>query len=120
MKSLRILVVEDDAMIGMLLTEMLSEMGHDVCGVEATETGAVAAASAHRPDLLIVDANLREGTGLAAVGRIVADRGAVPHVMMSGADIPTLRAGAATLRKPFLQGGLVRAIERALDVAAVG
>jgi CheY-like chemotaxis protein len=119
MKPLRILVIEDDALIGMLLTEMLSDMGHEVCGVEATEAGAVAAASAHLPDLLIVDAQLREGTGCAAIGRIIADR-PVPHVMMSGVDIPTLRPGAATLRKPFVEGGLARAIQCALDAGGVG
>jgi CheY-like chemotaxis protein len=37
MKALRVLVVEDNAIIGMLLGEMLAEMGHDVCGIETTE-----------------------------------------------------------------------------------
>jgi two-component system, response regulator PdtaR len=44
MKTLRILVVEDDALFGMLLAELLAMMGHDVCGIEATEADAVAAA----------------------------------------------------------------------------
>jgi CheY-like chemotaxis protein len=39
MKALRVLVVEDNAIIGMLLAEMLAEMGHDVCGLETTEAG---------------------------------------------------------------------------------
>jgi len=42
MKALRVLVVEDNATIGMLLGEMRAEMGHHVCGVEATEAEAVA------------------------------------------------------------------------------
>ena len=41
MKALQILVVEDDSLIAMLLAETLAEMGHGVCGVEATERGAV-------------------------------------------------------------------------------
>ena len=44
MKALRVLVVEDDAMIAMLLADMFAGMGHDVCAIEATEAGAVAAA----------------------------------------------------------------------------
>ena len=37
MKALRVMVVEDDGMIAMLLAEVLTGMGHDVCAIEATE-----------------------------------------------------------------------------------
>jgi CheY-like chemotaxis protein len=57
MKALRILVVEDDAMIAMLLADMFAAMGHDVCAIERTEAGAVAAATLCKPDLMIVDAD---------------------------------------------------------------
>ena len=53
-KAPRVLVVEDDAMIGVLLGEMLEGMGYDVCGIEATEADAVTAAARFRPDLMIV------------------------------------------------------------------
>jgi two-component system, response regulator PdtaR len=43
MKTIRILVVEDDPMLGDLLAEMLQTMGHEVCGVETTEADAVTA-----------------------------------------------------------------------------
>ena len=49
MKVLRILVVEDDALIGMLLAEVLVGMGHEVCAIEANEADAVAAAARCRP-----------------------------------------------------------------------
>ena len=55
MKALQILVVEDDALIAMLLEETLAELGHYVCGVEASQSGAVNAALRCRPDLMIVD-----------------------------------------------------------------
>ena len=46
MIALRVLVVEDDAMIGLLLlAEMLEEMGYDVCAVTATEEDACAGGS---------------------------------------------------------------------------
>jgi CheY-like chemotaxis protein len=41
MEALRVLVVEDEMLIGMLLGDTLGAMGYDVCAVEATETGAV-------------------------------------------------------------------------------
>ena len=54
-KALRVLIVEDEAMIAMMLAEVLRELGHEVCATEATEAGAVAAAARHKPDLMIVD-----------------------------------------------------------------
>jgi two-component system, response regulator PdtaR len=41
MKALRILVVEDDALIAMLLAELLAGLGHNVCATAATEAHAV-------------------------------------------------------------------------------
>ena len=116
MKALRILVVEDDAMIGMLLAEMLVEMGYEVCAIEASEDDAVAAAARCNPDLLIVDAWLGDGSGVAAVEKI-AGAGTIPHLFVSG-DIARVRAlspGAVVVQKPFREADLAWAIQRALD-----
>jgi hypothetical protein len=43
--AMRVLVVEDDAIIGTLLADMRAAMGHDVFGIEATEADAVRAAA---------------------------------------------------------------------------
>ena len=118
MKALRILVVEDDSLIAMLLVETLAEMGHRVCGVEATESGAVRAALKCRPDLIIVDAQLREGNGVSAVDAILSI-GFVPHLFISG-DIKTVmarRPGAVAMEKPFRDSELEQAIRRALVAA---
>jgi DNA-binding NtrC family response regulator len=119
MKPLRILVVEDDAMIAMLLADMFAAMGHDVCAIEATEAGAVAAALRCRPDLMIVDARLGDGSGISAMEEILRI-GFVPHVFISG-DILSVRAlkpDAVAIQKPFDESDLVRAIRRALGAAA--
>ena len=63
MKPLRVLVIEDDAIIGMLLSELLTGMGHGICAIAATEGEAVIAATRHRPDLMIVDASLGRVVG---------------------------------------------------------
>ena len=114
---MRVLVVEDDAMIGPLLAETLTGLGYEVCGVEATEAGAVAAAALHRPDLMIVDVNLAEGTGTAAMERITR-AAPVPHLFMSGRARQAAVPGAVLLVKPFREADLVRAIGRALDPMA--
>lgn len=112
----RILVVEDDALIGMYLSEMLVTMGHDVCAVEATEAHAVKAAAQHKPDLMIVDAQLIDGSGVAAVDEILR-HGFIPHIFVSG-DILKVRAlkpSAIVIQKPYRKLDLVRAISRAFD-----
>ena len=116
MTPLCVLVVEDDAMIGPLLAETLTGLGYEVCGIEATEAGAVAAAARHRPDLMVVDVKLADGSGIAAVERITRT-GPVPHVFMSGLARQAAVPGEVLLTKPFREADLVRAIGRALTPA---
>jgi CheY-like chemotaxis protein len=108
----RILIVEDDAIIGSLLAEMLTEMGHRVCGVETTEAGAVEAAAFWRPDLMIVDAELAEGSGFQAIKTILG-QGRMPHIIMSGSVMGLAPDRGSVLRKPFGESELTEAIQRA-------
>ena len=118
--ALRVLVVEDDALIGMLLAEMLTGMGHDVCAVEVTEADAVTAAARCRPDLMIVDVRLGDGSGVDAVAEIHRT-GPVPHVFVSGdiSNVKALQPGAVIIQKPYREADLARVIRRALDSPAV-
>lgn len=107
-------------MLGVLLTEMLEEMGHDVCALETTEAGAVAAAAQYRPDLMILDARLGAGSGVSAVEEILRTW-IVPHFFMSGnvSKVKALKPDTEVLEKPFNEAELARAIQRVLGVAAV-
>ncbi len=115
MKAHRVLVVEDDAMIGMLLAEMLEQMGHGVCAVEADEEDAVSASIRHRPDLVIADARLGDGSGISAVEEILR-AGPVPYIFVSGdvAGVKALRPEAVVVQKPFNEADLALAIQRVL------
>lgn len=118
MRALRIIVVEDDAMIGTLLAETLAGLGHHVCAVEATEAGAVAAAARHGPDLMIVDMHLGGGGGGLSAMTTIARTGPVPHVFITGHRLPAPLPGTVVLSKPFREADLVRAMQRALGMAA--
>ena len=113
-ERLRILVVEDDFLIGMLLTDMLEMMGHEVCATEATEAGAVTAAAKWLPTMMIIDAQLREGSGISAVDKILSDR-AVPYIFVTGdiRGVKQLRPGAIVVEKPFTEDALTSAMQRA-------
>jgi len=113
----QILVVEDDMMIGMLLASMLRDMDLEVCAVETTQDGAIEQALRLRPDLMLVDARLGRGSGIAAMAHIQR-HGAVPHIFMSGERLPANPDGVPTLLKPFTEQQLAGAIRQALGVSA--
>ncbi|PZW40808.1 CheY-like chemotaxis protein [Humitalea rosea] len=115
MKALRVLVMEDEVLIGLLFAEILKELGHDVYAIESTEAGGIAAAARIRPELVIADGRLGKGSGIAAVEEILRG-GFVPHVFVSG-DVPSIKAQhphAIVLQKPFQEPDLIRAIHAAL------
>ena len=118
-KPLCILLVEDDALIGELLTKMLMAMGHKVCPVAVTEADAVIDAAVHHPDLMLVDAQLGNGSGIAAITEILQTH-YIPHVFMSGnlTAVHRLRPDAITLLKPFDEAMLAAAMQAAMATGA--
>jgi len=115
MQVLRVLVIEDDALIAMLLSQLLAGMGYEVCATAASEAEAVSAATRLGPDLMIADARLSQGSGVSAVEEILR-AGPIAHVFVSG-DAEMVRArkpDAVVVRKPFGEAELAEAIDLAL------
>lgn len=113
MRPLRILLVEDDTSIGDLLAEVITDIGHIVCGIATTEASAVAAALLQMPDLMIVDVGLGQGNGIAAI-ETISRTVSIPHILMSGNEADLRRASAITLLKPFSQRELAAAVVSSL------
>ncbi len=115
----RVLIAEDEAMIAILLTEIVEQLGHNVCDVAATEAEAIAMAMACQPGLIIIDAGLREGSGIAAMNTILQHR-FVPHVYVTGDKYlaQSLARQAIVLEKPFFAWELSNAIAKALGTDA--
>lgn len=66
-RRLRVLIVEDEALIAMELEDIVSDAGHDVVGVGMSCAQAVALAEALRPDVATMDVNLKgERDGISA------------------------------------------------------
>ncbi len=111
----KIFLVEDEALIRMMLVDMLEELGHAV----VAEAGHIedALRLAHDPgfDIAILDINLGGSTSLP-VAEILAKR-AVPFVFASGygeADVPECFKNRPMLRKSFQVDDLDRAIQAAV------
>ncbi|PBN43585.1 response regulator [Sphingobium sp. D43FB] len=118
-ERLRIVLVEDDALIAMDLADLLIGMDYDVLAIAGTEDEAVAAAERYKPNLMIVDANLSEGTGVSAMRQILA-HGFIPHFYTTG-DPQLIREqvkDAIIVAKPFNLSGLMGGIAQARRATA--
>ncbi|SNT66300.1 response regulator NasT [Asanoa hainanensis] len=116
----RVLIAEDEALIRLDLSEMLTEEGYDVVGEAADGETAVRLAEELKPDLVILDIKMPIMDGLAAAERIAAGRIA-PVVILTAFSqrdlVERARAAGAMsyLVKPFQKSDLVPAIEIALS-----
>ena len=122
MEKLRVLIIEDDGLIALVLESVLEGMGYQVCATASTESAAIDAAHRHAPDLVIADARLQFGSGVSAVEEIIRARGEkMPYLFLSGdtTGITARLPGAIMLKTPFREAALADAIERALEAAAV-
>ncbi len=100
----RVLIIEDEAVIAMDLSDLITAAGHDVCAMETTASGAVAAAKRERPDLVLADIQLADNSsGIDAVKEILASF-SVPVIFITAFPARLLtgerpaRGGAALLR----------------------
>lgn len=111
--KLRVLIVEDEALLSLYLQECIEDAGHSVVGIAATSREAIDLAVQARPDIAFVDINLLDGnTGIAAARRI-RERCETLVVFMTANQklIPGDFAGAAGLvAKPYSQSGLLAAL----------
>jgi len=69
--TLRVLLVEDSRVLAERLRESLDGLENvEVVGAVADESAAVAAARAHKVDVIILDLQLKEGTGFGVMQRL--------------------------------------------------
>lgn len=118
--TVRVVIVEDEAIVALDLRRQVEDLGYAVCGVYADAQAAVAACDASRPELALMDIRLLgETDGLVAAEDLYVCSG-VPVVLVSAYPDPeTLararRAGAyAFVPKPFSPAALTAAIELTL------
>lgn len=68
----RVMIIEDETIIAMDLKGIVQAMGHEVTGVARTHTAAVELAGNRRPDLILADIQLADGSsGIDAVKDIL-------------------------------------------------
>ncbi|MGD9868157.1 MAG: response regulator [Hyphomicrobiales bacterium] len=102
MSSHRVLVVEDEALVSMILEEMLADLGHTVVATAATFESGVHLASQEDFDVAILDLNIA-GKESYEIADILIRR-ELPFVFATGYGLSSLREAYRkwpTLEKPF-------------------
>jgi CheY-like chemotaxis protein len=107
----RVLIVEDDPFVALVLEDLLVDLGLVVAGTARSVAAALALAATERFDVALLDVNL----GLERVDP-VADflaRLGCPFVFATGygkAGAPAAHAGRPVIEKPFLSETLIAAL----------
>jgi CheY-like chemotaxis protein len=125
-RSLRILIVEDDAVHALDLEAHLHRLGHQVVDTVATASEAVAAAAEHRPDLVFMDVRLADGTDGIRAAVEIQSRLSIPAIFVTGHTDPRTQARIEQARplellaKPVSPAAITAALKRAAELPRTG
>jgi len=112
LSSLKVLVVEDEALVSMLVEDMLTDLGCAIVGPAAEIEEALRLAGSAEIDAALLDVKLG-GRLIFPVAYALKARG-VPFAFASGygeAGLTEDHRGAAVLQKPFREADLRRVLE---------
>lgn len=115
----RVLLVEDEAMVAMLLEDLLTDMGCEVVAVVSGLDAAMDAAQTMAFDLAILDVNLNGRETYPVADEIAARR--LPCIFVTGYGLAGVREShrqVPVLTKPFREADLRRIVELALAAPA--
>ena len=111
----RILIVEDEALIAVMLADMLDELGYDVAATVSNVSQAKEFLAHTKVDIALLDVNLGSEK-IDSVADLLAQR-ACPFIFTTGygqAGVPPAHAHRAVLQKPFHTDDLAAALNKEL------
>lgn len=121
--GLRILVVEDEALIALELQCLLEDLGYVIAGVAASSAEAIELGRATSPDIALVDIHLIDGPTGIEVARILSLDPRISVVFMTANDkrIPADFAGAlGVIAKPYSERAVAGALRYVAALRAGG
>jgi PAS domain S-box-containing protein len=120
MTPARVLVVEDDRVVARDIQEQLTRLGHTVVATAVRCDEAIAIATERRPDIILMDIRLDDGSDGVEAAQHIRDRLQLPVIFLTAyADEATITRASVTepfgyLLKPFEESQVRTAIELAL------
>lgn len=114
-----VLIIEDEPLIALDLEDLLRDNGAHSFSFADTQHDAVALSRDHRPDFILSDVWLSEGTGPLAVAHIRHELGTIPVIFVTAtpeACSPCAPPGMV-FRKPLDRPAIGAAFRRMLAAA---
>jgi len=113
-----VLIIEDEPLISMQLEDLVSALGHELCGTAATRSQALQVVTERRPGLVLADVQLADGSsGLDAVEDILK-LGEIPVIFITAYPERLLTGNRPEptylITKPFQESTVRAAISQAL------
>ena len=113
-KTIRVLVIEDEALVGMMIEDSLGDFGYSVVGPIENLQAAILLAATEQIDVAVVDINISGEIATAVADKLIERE--IPFLFVSGYE--KMRgnryASIPLLRKPFEPEDLRDAVERVL------
>jgi DNA-binding LytR/AlgR family response regulator len=123
-QPIKILVVEDEMIIGAKVSLFLSELGYEVAGILPRAEEALLQIEENRPDIALLDINLKGSMDGIALAQVLQTEHNIPVVFLTAnSDDATFQRAKATkpyafLAKPFKKIDLQRALELTINLLA--
>ena len=116
LSGLRILVVEDSWHVAKAMTRLLTALGADLAGPAATTAQAKHLISESRPDVALVDFNLRDGELAHDLIDHLQDQG-ISVIVITGYEVIPLGPGKVEviLQKPVSAAQLLAAVRHVMS-----
>lgn len=124
-EKIRILIVEDEALVSEDLKEMLLGFGYEIPGIAETGELAIALADEHKPDLVLMDINLAGAMDGITAGGEIRSRWGIPIIYVTAfatqaiIDRAKKTNPSGYILKPFNERQIQTAIEIALYNSAL-
>jgi DNA-binding NarL/FixJ family response regulator len=114
---MRILLVDDDQLIRFVHQMFIERAGHEVVGVAEEESQAVELALELKPDIVVMDIRLEDGTNGISAMKSIQQTLNIPAIYISGnSDTKTMEEAEQTIMKAFLVKPVTQdEIAKALD-----
>lgn len=119
---MRVLIVEDDFFVGMLVEEQVQEQGHEVLGRVSSASAARDLVAVSQPDLMLVDIHLDDGETGCVFAHEMREKLNIPTIFITGSPAKARDCDDAlgVLIKPFAPASVSAALDAAVVIQAGG
>jgi len=118
--ALRFLVVDDEPLVREMLKDILVDLGFEVIGQANDGASAIEKAAQLKPDVICLDINMPEVSGLDALASIkTSNKDIIVIMVTANSDTSTVQQAIRTgadgyILKPFNGQQIVKAVNKAL------